>query len=135
MPPLHIKLGLLKNFVNAMDKREAGFKYLAIKFPRLSKAKIKVGPQTKQLLQDREFDQTLDGKEKMVWKAFKLVVTKFLGNKRADSYTELVSKLIKAYSCMGYNMPLKIHFLDFHLDFFPPNCGVVSDEHAKRFHQ
>ena len=63
LPPLHIKLGLMKNFVEAMVKREAGFKYLAIRFLRLSEAKIKegvfIGPQIRQFLQDREFDQTL----------------------------------------------------------------------------
>jgi len=32
-------------------------------------------------------------------------------------------------------MALKIHFLHSHLDFFPENCGVVSDENGERFHQ
>ena len=32
-------------------------------------------------------------------------------------------------------MSLKINFLDSHLDFFPENLGVVSDEHGERFHQ
>ena len=32
-------------------------------------------------------------------------------------------------------MSLKIHFLHSHLDFFPENCGSVSDEHGERFHQ
>ena len=123
----------MKNFVKAMNKTNAGFKYLATKFPRLSKAKIKegvfIGSQIRQLLQ--EFDQILVGKEKMAWEAFKLVVTTFLGNKRADNNTELVSNLIKANSCMECNISLKIHFLDSHLDFFPPNCGAVSDEHGE----
>jgi hypothetical protein len=30
---------------------------------------------------------------------------------------------------------MKIHFLSPHLDFFPENCGSVSDEHGERFHQ
>ena len=68
MPPLHIKLGLMKNFVKAMNKTEAGFKYLATKFSILGEAKIKEGvfidTQIRQLFQDREFDQTLLGKEK-----------------------------------------------------------------------
>jgi hypothetical protein len=25
--------------------------------------------------------------------------------------------------------------LQSHLDFFPDNCGMVSDEHGERFHQ
>ncbi|GBO08033.1 hypothetical protein AVEN_43023-1 [Araneus ventricosus] len=32
-------------------------------------------------------------------------------------------------------MSLKIHFLDSLLNFFPDNCGKVSDEHGERFHQ
>jgi hypothetical protein len=27
------------------------------------------------------------------------------------------------------------HFLSSHLNFFPENCGSVSDEHGERFHQ
>jgi hypothetical protein len=34
----------------------------------------------------------------------------------------------------GGNMLLKMHFLFPHLDFFPLNCGDVSDEHGERFH-
>ncbi|GBM05920.1 hypothetical protein AVEN_135283-1 [Araneus ventricosus] len=41
IPPLHIKLGLVKNLVKAMDKSGPAFKYLHEKFPRLSVAKIK----------------------------------------------------------------------------------------------
>jgi hypothetical protein len=35
---------------------------------------------------------------------------------------------------MGVNMPLKIYFLDSHLDFFPENLGSTSDEEGERFH-
>jgi hypothetical protein len=31
-------------------------------------------------------------------------------------------------------MSLKMHFLFSHPDFFPLNCGDVSDEHVERFH-
>jgi len=29
------------------------------------------------------------------------------------------------------DMPLKVRFLDFHLDFFPENLGAESDEHRE----
>jgi hypothetical protein len=49
LPPLHIKLGLIKYVVKAMDQTGPAFTYLAEKLPRLSEAKIKlrffVGPQ------------------------------------------------------------------------------------------
>ncbi|XP_065449041.1 uncharacterized protein LOC103306399 isoform X1 [Chrysemys picta bellii] len=90
LPPLHIKLGLMKNFVKAIDKTQAAFKYLHGKFPRLSEAKIKegvfVGPQIRELLRDDAFDHALRGKEKTAWKAFQLVAIHFLGNNKADNY-------------------------------------------------
>ena len=36
---------------------------------------------------------------------------------------------------MKCNMPLKLHFLDSHLYFFPQNLGEVSDEHGETFLQ
>ncbi len=59
MPPLHIKLGLMKQFVRALDKESAAFKYLQDFFPKLSEAKVKagvfVGPQIKKILECNEF--------------------------------------------------------------------------------
>jgi len=33
LPPLHIKLSLMKNFIKAMDRTGSAFKYLTEKFP------------------------------------------------------------------------------------------------------
>ena len=139
LPPLHIKLGLMKNFVKALDRDGAAFKYLISKFPRLSLDKIKegvfVGPQIRELMVDIQFDNTLEGDEKTAWENFKSVVRNFLGNHRAHNYQEIVESLLDSYRTLGCNMSLKIHFLHSHLDFFPSNCGDVSDEHGERFHQ
>ncbi|KYM94050.1 hypothetical protein ALC62_15341, partial [Cyphomyrmex costatus] len=139
LPPLHIKLGLIKNLVKAMDKDGEGFAYLKQKFPKLSEAKIKegifVGPQIRELIKDEVFDSQLNTLEKNAWKCFKNVVNHFLGNHKAENYEELISELLKAYKSLGCNMSLKIHFLHSHLDFFPQNLGAVSDEHGERFHQ
>ena len=43
LPSMHFKLGLMKNFVNAMNQEEAAFTYLREKFPRLSEVKLKEG--------------------------------------------------------------------------------------------
>jgi len=43
LPPLHINLGLMKNFVKGMDKTGRGFEYGRNKFPNVSDAKIKDG--------------------------------------------------------------------------------------------
>ena len=47
--PLHIKLGLMKIFVKALDRAGQAFAYLRDKFPKFSEAKVKegifIGPQ------------------------------------------------------------------------------------------
>jgi len=48
-PPLHIKLGLIKNFVKALGVKGPAFTYLCAKFLRLvyekEKAGVFIGPQ------------------------------------------------------------------------------------------
>ena len=39
LTPLHIKLGLMKNFVKGMDKTGCGFEYVRNKFPNVNDAK------------------------------------------------------------------------------------------------
>jgi hypothetical protein len=41
LPPLHIKLGIMKQFVKALPKTGNFFKYLCKTFPHLSEAKLK----------------------------------------------------------------------------------------------
>jgi hypothetical protein len=62
------------------------------------------------------------------------VSTNFFGNIRAENFKELVEDT-SLYHKLGCNMSLKIHMLHSHLDFFPDNCGRVSDEHGDTFHQ
>ncbi|GBN48334.1 hypothetical protein AVEN_114514-1 [Araneus ventricosus] len=56
-------------------------------------------------------------------------------NNDVEKYKDLVEDMLALFQYFGCNMSLKIHFLDSHLYFFPDNCGQVSDEHSKRFHQ
>ena len=42
LPPLHIKLGVMKNFVKAMERESSSFAFLQ-KFPRKSMEKLKAG--------------------------------------------------------------------------------------------
>ena len=69
LPPLHIKHGLFKQFVKALDKDFFAFAYLAAKFPSLSQAKIKegifIGPQIRKIVLDETFDTYLTRKQKM----------------------------------------------------------------------
>ena len=86
LPPLHIKLGIIKNFVKAMvkyNKEGEGFQYIKSKFPQISDAKIKegvfIGPQIRELIKDPFFEETLNTLEKAAWNAFKSVLKTFWG--------------------------------------------------------
>ena len=73
LPPLHIKLGLMKNLVKGTDKTGCGFKYVRNKFPNVSDAKIKdgifIGPQIREMMQDKQFDE-LNETERNAWLSF-----------------------------------------------------------------
>ena len=139
LPPLHVKLGLMRNFVKALDKDQAGFAYLRDTFPGLSKAKLVegvfIGPQIRQLINDDLFESALVGQEKTAWMCFKQVVKNFLGKHRAPNFQRIVDECLEAFRALGCNMSLKVHLLHSHVDAFPRNCGAVTDEHGERFHQ
>ncbi|KRZ05510.1 hypothetical protein T11_3579 [Trichinella zimbabwensis] len=139
LPPLHIKLGIMKQFVKALDKNGTCFQYLCTQFPLLSDAKLKegifVGPDIQKLIKDKMFSSTMTQVEQEAWVAFTNVVSGFLGNKKDPEYGRLVNVMLEKFEKLGCNMNLKLHFLHSHLDFFPQNLGDVSEEQGERFHQ
>ena len=139
LPPFHIKLGLMKQFVKALDREGALFKYLARKFSYLRDAKIKegifVGPQIRELMKTTEVGNVMTTVEKEAWISFKKVVEGFLGNSKASNYKELIANMLEKYHNLGCYMSIKMHYLHSHLDRFPENCGDVSDEQRERFRQ
>ena len=77
----------------------------------------------------------LSDKEKAAWQSFEKFSNGFLENFKSANFRELVQDLVDSYEQLECNMSLTMHFLFSHLDFFPLNCGGVSDEHGERFHQ
>ena len=136
LPPLHIKLGMMKQFVKVLDRNSPCFQYLCMKFSSLSHAKIREGifdgPQICKLMMDNSFTDTMTEIDEDAWNAFKEVVMKFLGNIKDPLYKETVRNMFKLLGC---NMSLKLHFLVSQLDYFPPNLGALSEEQGERFHQ
>lgn len=140
LPPLHIKLGLVKQFIKKLKHQSKAFLHLKNNvFPRLSEAKLNEGvlngPQIRKMIKDPKFEDLLNVVEKKAWKSFKDLVDGFLGNHKAKNYRTLISKMLRSYQQMGCLMNLKIHLLHSHLDVFPDNLGDVSDEQRERFHQ
>ena len=131
-PPLHIKRGLIKKFVKALNKEGQCFRYLRSSFAGLSVEKLKSGifdgPQIRKIINDEDFiDSTLE-EEKDTWTAFVDVLCNFLGNRKAENYEDMVRKFLRSYHQLGCNMSIKIHFFFNHLEQFPDNLGDYSDE-------
>jgi len=67
----------MKNFVKGMDKTSHGFEYVRNKFPNVSDTKIKesifTGPQIRELMQDKQFDEDLNETERNAWLLFKRI--------------------------------------------------------------
>jgi len=139
LPPLHIKLGLMKQFVKALDREGDCFKYLGEKFSGLPEAKLKegvfVGPDICRLMKDKAFESKMQDNEKEAWNAFRDVVLKFLGNQKDPNFKRIVRKMLTKFKDLGCSMSLKVHFLASHLDYYPENLGAVSEEQGERFHQ
>ena len=130
LPPLHIKLGLFKQFVKGLRK-DSAFKFLRECFLKLFDAKIKegmfVGPQIRKLILNDMFDKTLNETELAAWKSFKQVCQNFLGLHKSNGFGDVVANLLRNYHIMGCKMSLKTHFLHSHLPFLHENLGAVSD--------
>lgn len=88
LPPLYIKLGMMKNFVKAMDKNGAACQHLCTLFPAVSSTKIFVGPQIREVLKDIDFEELLPIRELREWKAFTSMYNGFPGNTQVPDYQE-----------------------------------------------
>lgn len=90
IPPLHLKLGLMTQFVKALDKSGACYAYIAQKMPTLSDAKLEAGifdgPKIRQLFNDINFTDHMTKTERDAWTSFKNVCQNFLGNKKSPMY-------------------------------------------------
>lgn len=140
LPPLHIKLGLIKQYVKALDKKSQCFQFIGRKFPGLSSEKLKAGifdgPQIRRLIKDSaNFESSMTQVEQLAWKSFVAVTQNFLGNKKAANYVELVDEMLERFRDLGCNMSIKLHYLHSHIDHFQHNLGDLSDEQGERFHQ
>ena len=82
LPPLHIKLGLMKNFVKALNKSGEGFKQIEMLFPKISVAKLNegifVGPDLRKLIANSQFVAKLSHIERNAWLSFVEVTNNFL---------------------------------------------------------
>ena len=122
LPPLYIKLGLMKNYVKSLNKEGAAFAFLLLKFTPLLNVKIKAGiffgPQIRSLMRDNEFELLMNEFERNSWQSLKTFIKDFLGNRRSEDYISVAEDLMKYFENLGTPCLLKMHFLRSHLNYF-----------------
>jgi hypothetical protein len=105
LPPLHIKLDIMKQFLKALPKTGNCFKYLFKKFPYLSEAELKegvfFGPDIGKPMFDKDVLLTMTEVETQACIAFKSVVTKFLGNNKDPDYVTIIVNMIDKCKVLG----------------------------------
>ena len=94
------------------------------------------GPEIRRLIQLRDqFEATMQPKFKAAWLSYVELCQGFLGSERSDEWQEIARKLVSNYKEQGCLMSLKLHYVSDHLDKFPANCGLMSEQQGERFHQ
>jgi hypothetical protein len=97
LPPLHVELGLMEQFVKVLNKDGSCVEHIAHKLPGFTMDKLKAknfdGPQVRQLINDPHFIASMNEIESCAWSSF-VLVKNFLGNKKADNYTQLVEDML-----------------------------------------
>jgi len=124
----------MKILVKELDRDGHALAYLRNQFPKLSEAKEKermiIGSLIREVIHDPDFRSTLSCAEKTPWTTFKSLCTKSIWIHKAENYREIVNEKSNCFQVVKCNMSLKLHFLDYHLEFFPQYLGDVSDEHG-----
>lgn len=94
LPPLHIKLGLIKNFVKALNREAPASQYLIKLSPKLLYPKIKegifVGSDIRKLMAGAKFTKCLTPNEAAAWASFKSAVHNFLGKHKSPDYKRVI---------------------------------------------
>lgn len=93
------------------------------------------GPDIRKLMRNGAFDDCLSEDELIAWQNIKAVLENVIGNFRAHNWKSYVDNMLQSFEKINVNMPLKIHFLHYHQDYFNRQLPSESDEHGERFHQ
>lgn len=144
LPPLHVKLGIVKSFIKTIAQRP---EVVPVLYSQIYKEKISVdkikngtlnGPDIRKLISTENaitFENILVDHEKRAWNAIKKIIAGFFGKHPSETYEQDVTEMLNAFKIINVNMSLKIHFLHFHLDYFGRQLASESDEQGERFHQ
>ena len=128
----------MKNFVKGMDKTSRGFEYVRNKFPNVSDTKIKegifIGPQIRELMQDKQFDEDLNDTERNAWLSFKRILQGLLRKSQSNEISGCCAGSVDFAQRYGLECESENPLSGVSIGFFPENLGEISDEHGERSH-
>ena len=108
LPLLHIKLGIMKLFIKALDRDGDCFQYIiCLTFPRVSDVKKKAGifdgPQIRTLLKDKHFMARMTAVKARAWLAFTTVIwcKVFLETRKTTTTKKLLMNFSLVYEDSG----------------------------------
>ena len=106
----------------------------------MSDTKIKegifIGPQIRELMQDKQFDEDQNETERNACLSFKRICKDFLRNHKAANYQDVVQDLLTLYTSCGMQYESEIPLSGVTLGFFSPETLAKSVTNTvKRFHQ
>lgn len=116
LPPLHIQLSRLKQYIKALSITEPSYQYLSRKYP-LFYVKLDEDVLTYENECENLNLKLINSKEKDAWTAFKEAVLEFLGNEEDPNYEHIVQNVLEKFEVDCYRS-FKVHFLHFNLDVF-----------------
>ena len=122
IPSLHIKLGLMKQFVKTLPVIGDCFNYICTAICALTVGKLKAsifdGPQFCKLIKDSRFVQSMTDMKSDAWQSFVLVTQNFFENHKPENYQELAENV---------KMSIKVYYLFSYLDCFPANLSDLIE--------
>ena len=90
LPPLRIKLDLVKHFVKALNVKSKAVKEIQEIFPKHSDVKVKreifVGLQIATMLKSEKLENKMSFREKDAWQSFRGLRERFDSNRRDLNY-------------------------------------------------
>ena len=100
---------------------------------RKKKMGIFEGPQIRQLIQDKNFAQSMTPVERDAWLSFVSVTKNFLGKTKIENYVHLVNDMPEKFHRLNVHMSIKIHFLFSDVDRFPEYLELSAMSKGKDF--
>jgi len=113
LPPLHIKLGLMENYVKGIDKTGRGLEYVWNKSRNVSDNKIGgdtfIGPQIRELMQEKQFDEELNASQR-IHSCLREDLQGLLSKSKSSQLSVCCAGPVDFVQNYWRNMSVKIHF-------------------------